>query len=386
MTSPTPSISTPADPTSRSRAAIVDWSAARQEIAAKTKPLGALGRLEDAAARLAVLQGTLHPRIDRARVCVFAGDHGVAEEGVSAYPRSVTGEMMRNFDRGGAAINVLSAANGVEVEVIDVGVDGDLSGLATIRHEKVRRSSRNFVREPAMTNAEFDAALAVGRAAADRAMADGVQALGLGEMGIGNTTAAAAILSAFSGESSAVTAGLGTGVDGNAYARKQVVVDRAVRLHLGALDGDGRGDEILRRLGGLEIAAMAGAALAAATHGIAVVADGFISTVAILCALNMSAESERAGAHALRTALFFAHRSSERGHRLAFEMCGSLEGVDARPLLDLEMRLGEGTGAALAMPILRAAAAVMREMATFASAGVSPGQHAAEHSMPSRRS
>jgi nicotinate-nucleotide--dimethylbenzimidazole phosphoribosyltransferase len=358
----------------------VDWTAARQEVAAKTKPLGALGRLEDVAERLAVLQGTLRPRIDKARVCVFAADHGVAEEGVSAYPRSVTAEMMRNFDRGGAAINVIAAANDVDVEVIDVGVDAELTELGRIRHEKVRRSSRNFVREPAMTPAEFSAAIAVGTSAAQRAAADGVNAIGLGEMGIGNTTAAAAILSAFTGESSAVTVGRGTGVDGNAFARKRVVVDRAVRLHLGAVDGMGRGEELLRRLGGLELAAMAGAARAAAASGIAVVADGFISTAAILCALNMFGEADRTGTCPLRTALFFSHRSSERGHRLALEMCGSLGEVDPRPLLDLEMRLGEGTGAALAMPLLRAAAAVMRDMATFASAGVSAGQQAAEHS------
>ena len=367
-----PAVLTPALP--------VDWTMARREIAAKTKPLGALGRLEDVAARLAVLQGTLRPRIDKTRVCVFAADHGVADEGVSAYPRAVTGEMMRNFDRGGAAINVIAAANDVDVEVIDVGVDADLSELTRIRHDKVRRSSRNFVREPAMSAAEFSAALAVGTAAAERAAADGVSAIGLGEMGIGNTTSAAAILSAFTGESSAVTVGRGTGVDGNAFARKRVVVDRAVRLHLGAVDGIGRGEELLRRLGGLELAAMAGAARAAAANGIAVVADGFISTAAVLCALNMFGEADRTGTCPLRTALFFSHRSSERGHRLALEMCGSLDEVDPRPLLDLEMRLGEGTGAALAMPLLRAAAAVMRDMATFASAGVSAGPQSAEHS------
>jgi nicotinate-nucleotide--dimethylbenzimidazole phosphoribosyltransferase len=375
-----PPTTQPTSPTVLTPAAPVDWTEARREIAAKTKPLGALGRLEDVATRLAVLQGTLRPSIDRARVCVFAADHGVAEEGVSAYPRSVTGEMMRNFARGGAAINVIAAANGVDVEVIDVGVDADLSELKRIRHEKVRRSSRNFLHEPAMTSAEFSAALEVGKAAAERAAADGVKALGLGEMGIGNTTSAAAILSAFTGESSEVTVGRGTGVDGNAFARKRVVVDRAVRLHLGAVDGLGRGEELLRRLGGLELAAMAGAARAAADHGIAVIADGFISTTAVLCALNMFSEADRTGACPLRTALFFSHMSAERGHRLALEMSGSIAEVDPRPLLDLEMRLGEGTGAALAMPLLRAAAAVMRDMATFASAGVSAGPQAAEHS------
>lgn len=359
-------------------AAAVDWALARQAMAAKTKPLGALGRLEDAAARLAVLQGTLHPVVDRTKVCVFASDHGVAEEGVSAYPRAVTAEMMRNFDRGGAAINVIGAANGVDVEVIDVGVDADLTGLTRVRHEKVRRSSRNVVREPAMTAEEFNAALAAGRAAAGRAADEGIQALGLGEMGIGNTTAAAAVLSALTGETADVTVGRGTGVDGEVLARKRVVVDRAVRLHVAEIDGVDRAAEILRRLGGLELAAMAGAAQGAAARGIAVVADGFISTVAVLCALRMAGDQgER-----LRTSLFFSHRSSERGHRLALEACAAIDDVDSRPLLDLELRLGEGTGAALAMPLLRSAAAVMREMATFASANVSPGRQAAEHVSP----
>ena len=350
----------------------VDTAVARRAIDAKTKPLGSLGRLEDAAVRLAVLQGTLTPSVDRARVCVFGADHGVALEGVSAYPRAVTAEMMRNFDRGGAAINVIAAVNAVSLEVIDVGVDADLTMHTRIRHEKVRHGSRNCLDEAAMTDDEFDAALDVGRAAARRAAADGVRALGLGEMGIGNTTVASMLLSALTGHPGAATVGRGTGVSDGVLARKRQVVDRATSLY--PLDAAADARQVLRCIGGLELAAIAGAALEAAHHRIAVVADGFISTVAVLCALHIAGADEQ-----LPQALFFAHRSAEGGHGIALDACAAISGCDARPLLQLDMRLGEGSGAALAMPILRTAAAVMRDMATFESAGVSAGDHAAAH-------
>jgi nicotinate-nucleotide--dimethylbenzimidazole phosphoribosyltransferase len=345
--------------------ATIDVSTARRAIDAKTKPLGALGRLEDVAVRLAVLQGTLMPCVDRTRVCVFGADHGIAFEGISAYPRSVTAEMMRNFDRRGAAINVIAAANDVSVEVIDVGVDADLTMHAGIRHEKVRCGSRNCLDEPAMTIQEFDAALEVGRAAARRAAADGIHALGLGEMGIGNTTVASALLSALTGNPAAATVGRGTGVTDDVLVRKREIVDRAVALYSPA-----SAKELLRCVGGLELAAMAGAALEAANHRIAVVADGFISTVAVLCALHIAGGDDR-----LAHSLFFAHRSAESGHAVALSACDAFANCDARPLLLFDMRLGEGSGAALAMPLVRAASAVMRDMATFASAGVSAAEH-----------
>jgi nicotinate-nucleotide--dimethylbenzimidazole phosphoribosyltransferase len=360
-------------------AARIDSSVARRAIDAKTKPLGALGRLEDVAVRLAVLQQTLLPSIGRSRVCVFGADHGIAMERVSAYPREVTAEMMRNFDRGGAAINVIAAANDVSIEVIDVGVDADLEGLTHITHEKVCRGSRNFLIEPAMTANELDAALTVGASAARRAAADGVRALGLGEMGIGNTTTAAALLAALTGQRAAATVGRGTGVNDEVLARKCVVVDRACELHASNANGRARPRELLRCLGGLELAAIVGAATEAARHRIAVVADGFISTVAILCAARMVNSDSDGEEIDLVSGLFFAHRSPERGHGLALDTCAALAGCDARPLLEFDMRLGEGSGAALAMPILRSAAAIMREMATFASAGVSAGEHAEEH-------
>lgn len=320
----------------------------------KTKPPGSLGRIEALGVQLACVQRTLAPAIRRARVAVFAGDHGVTEEGVSAYPARVTVEMMRNFARGGAAINVIGRANDVEIEVIDVGVAGELDGLPNVVHANVRRGTRNFAREPALTPAEVDAALEVGRAAARRAADAGVDALGLGEMGIGNTTAAAALLSALTGEAPSETVGRGTGIDDVGLARKRATVKTALARHTAALATPAAA---LAAVGGLEIAAIAGAALAAPEHGIVVVADGFISTVGILAAHRLNP--------AIRDALVFSHRSAERGHALA------LRALDACPLLDLDLRLGEGTGAALAMPFLRAAAAVMREMATFAEAGVS---------------
>jgi nicotinate-nucleotide--dimethylbenzimidazole phosphoribosyltransferase len=351
----------------------IDVERAQQEMAVKTKPLGALGRLEDVGVRLAVLQGTLSPVIDRARVCVFGADHGVTDEGVSAYPRAVTGEMMRNFDRGGAAINVIARAGNVEVEVIDVGVDADLSSLATVHSARVRAGSRNFAREPAMTPDEVRQAMEVGASAARRAHDSGVQVIGLGEMGIGNTTSAAALLSVFASASAEQTVGRGTGIDDAVLEHKRRVVEQAVGRHtqltsLSAVDA-------LRALGGLEIAAMAGAALEASSLGLAVIADGFISTTAVLAALHLARDESPARVDRLSRALFFAHRSAERGHTLAMEACGGFENCDARPLLDLGLRLGEGTGAALAVSLLRAAAAVMRDMATFTSAGVSDGGH-----------
>ena len=348
--------------------------AAQQAIDAKTKPLGALGRLETIAIRLALLQQSLAPGADSARICVFAADHGVTDEDVSAYPRAVTGEMMRNFDRGGAAINVIAAAHGIGVEVIDVGVDADLAELVTITRAPVRRGTRNLAREAAMSSAELDGAMRVGADAARRAVSDGVQLLGLGEMGIGNTTSAAALLSLLSGRDSVATVGRGTGIDDQGLARKRAVVDRAVAFH-GAARLSGR--EILRRVGGLEIAAMTGSALAAARLRLAIVVDGFISSVAVLAALHIARADSPERTAQLAGALFFAHRSAEGGHGLALEQCAAFAGCDASPILDLGMRLGEGTGAALAIPVMRAAAAVMRNMATFASAGVSSSDQTA---------
>ncbi|HWH52007.1 MAG TPA: nicotinate-nucleotide--dimethylbenzimidazole phosphoribosyltransferase [Gemmatimonadaceae bacterium] len=350
---------------------------AGRAMAAKTKPLGALGRLEDVGIRLSVLQGTLAPRVHRARVCVFGADHGVTDEGVSAYPRAVTGEMMKNFARGGAAINVIARANDVDVEVIDVGVEADLGEYTAIRQEKIRPGSRNMIREPALSAAEVDAALRAGANAARRARHDGVDALGLGEMGIGNTTSAAAILCAIGGAAPEAAVGRGTGIDDEGLARKCAVVSRAVALHRAMLHQTGM--DALRCVGGYEIAAIAGAALEASRLGLAVVADGFISSAAVLAALRIATDESEARAAEVGRAVFFAHLSAESGHRLLLSRCAEYPEVDARPLIDLGLRLGEGTAAALAVPFLRAAADVMRDMATFASAGVSTGERNVDH-------
>jgi nicotinate-nucleotide--dimethylbenzimidazole phosphoribosyltransferase len=330
------------------------WEAAWAAMDAKVKPPRSLGRLESWAVQLAVLQGTLQPRIGRGRLLVFAADHGIVDEGVSAYPRSVTAEMMRTFSSGGAAITVLARSLGLEVEVIDVGVDADLGALDGVTAAKVRRGSTSFVRGPALQETEVEAAWEVGREAVRRARADGVDALGLGEMGIGNTTVAAALLAALVAAPAAEVAGRGTGVDDEGLQRKRDVIEAALERHRAVL-GDPR--RCLSALGGLEIVSLAGAATEAARLRMAAVVDGFISTVAALVAVRIEP--------AVRPALFFAHRSTERGHGLA------LQALEAEPLLDLGMRLGEGTGAALALPILRAAADLLRDMATFEEAGVS---------------
>ena len=346
---------------------------AQRAIDAKTKPLGALGRLEAIGVRLAVLQDTLAPTIDHPWICVFAADHGVATEGVSAYPRSVTAEMTKNFGRGGAAINVIARCNGIDVDVIDVGVDADLTSVDNVYHAKVRRGTRNFRHEAAMSSEELKAAMEAGRDAVRRALQHGATAIGFGEMGIGNTTAAAALLGVLTGLPAAETVGRGTGIDDDALSRKRIVVDEAIALH-----GAHSARECLRCLGGLEIAAMAGGMIEAAQRGIAVVADGFISTVALVAAARIAAQDDPATLSAIRDATFVAHRSTEVGHVAAIAACATME-IDARPILDLDMRLGEGTGAALAIPVLRSAAAVMREMATFESAGVSAGERASVH-------
>lgn len=301
------------------------------------------------------MQRTLAPVVDPARVLVFAGDHGVTEEGVSAYPREVTAQMMANFAGGGAAVTVLARSVGASVEVVDVGVAAPLPAYGHV-DAKVRDGTRNFTRTAAMTPDETSAAVAAGRAAVQRAADDGCRLIALGEMGIGNTTAAAAVLAALLGLTAERLVGRGTGVDDAGLARKRDAVQRALALH-GDIVAAGDPMAILATLGGLEIAALTGATLEATARGLPVVVDGFITTAAVLTAVRCDA-----GVHA---SLLFAHRSAEAGHAVA------LEALDARPLLDLELRLGEGTGAVLAIPLLRAACAVLREMATFDSAGIS---------------
>jgi nicotinate-nucleotide--dimethylbenzimidazole phosphoribosyltransferase len=310
--------------------------------------------LEDLAAQwFAICEGRF-PATLRKSVYVFAADHGITAEGVSAYPSQVTQQMVLNFLAGGAAINVLARLNQVDVNVVDVGVDGDLSGHAGLIQRKVRRGSRNMLREAAMSDPELEAALAVGHALAEAAYAQSRNLIAVGEMGIGNTTAASVMTAALTGLPASLVTGKGTGVESEAYAHKCRVVESVVSRHFSEKPSP---REILRRGGGLEIAAMTGLMLGAAQRKIAIVVDGFISTAAAAIACGLEPD--------VRPFLFAGHRSQEPGHRVL------LAHLEMEPILDLDMRLGEGTGAVLAMPILEAAMRLYQEMATFTSAGIS---------------
>ncbi len=333
-------------------------ASARAHLDSLTKPLGSLGRLEDFAAQLVAIRGGDATGAFGKAVYVFAADHGIAAEGVSAYPASVTRQMVLNFLAGGAAVNVLARLHAVAVHIVDMGVDGDFDSHPDLLSHKVRRGSRNMLHEPAMSQQELFKALETGLSLADHAASHGETAIAVGEMGIGNTTTASALTAALTGRPVELVTGRGTGLDDEAYARKCRIVT-AVLLRHGAEPGTHppyEPLELLRCLGGLEIAAMVGMMLGCASRGLAVVADGFISTAAAAVALSL--------APALRAYLFAGHQSEEPGHRILLRHLG-LESI-----LNLGMRLGEGTGAVLALPILESALRLYSEMATFGSAGV----------------
>jgi nicotinate-nucleotide--dimethylbenzimidazole phosphoribosyltransferase len=321
-----------------------------------TKPRGSLGYLEEIVRRYAAIRHDPAAASGGGAIAVFVADHGVAESGVSAYPKAVTVEMLRNIGAGGAAISILARRFGYELFVTDVGVETDTSAtpFAGVRYRRVANGTRNFLNGPAMTDAEVREAIEIGIETAHEAAAGGATLLGIGEMGIANSTAAAAILAAVIGIEPVRIAGRGTGVDDHTLARKVKVIETALRLHHGVLDD---GLAMLAAIGGLEIAAMAGACLGAAAARVPVVVDGFIATAAAA-----AAERIRPG---LREHMIFSHRSAEGGHALALQAMG------VRAVLDLEMRLGEGSGAAIAMSVIEAALALFHEMATFESAGVS---------------
>ncbi len=329
-------------------------TAAQQAIDNKTKPPGSLGKLEQVAVQLAQVQHTLKPVIDPARVIVFGADHGVSEEGVSAFPAEVTMQMMANFAAGGAAVCVLSTNANASLEVIDVGVNGDLSSLTSIVHDKVRAGTRNLSREAAMSEDELLAAMQVGRDAILRAASSGCRCVGLGEMGIGNTTSAAILTGLMCAADANTVTGRGTGLADEQMPNKVRVVAQSLRRLSTCVDDP---MECLRQAGGLEIAALVGAMLEAPAHKLPVLVDGFIVTAAALIACKIEPD--------VRNHLFFAHESAEAGHQVA------LKALQAEPLLHLGMRLGEGSAAALAIPLLRGAAAILRDMASFSDAGVS---------------
>ena len=322
--------------------------------ASLTKPPGSLGRLEELANRVVAIQRSLTPKVERARIVVFAADHGVTAEGVAPYPSAVTGQMVANFLGGGAGVNALARVARAEVEVVDIGVASDLGQIAGLRQRRVAAGTRNMAREATMTQDQAEAAIAVGLEMGRDAIVTGVDMIGLGEMGIGNSTAASAVAAALTGLPVADVTGRGTGADDAMLAHKVSVIEQALQRHhpdpADALD-------VLVKVGGFELAGLAGVALAGAAGRKLVVTDGFIATAAAALAVRMC---PAAGEY-----LVAAHRSTEPGHTALLTMLGQ------EPLLDLRMRLGEGTGAALAFMLIRAAVAAFTEMATFASAGVS---------------
>ncbi len=329
-------------------------AAARQRQNELTKPTGSLGRLEELAIQLAGITGAAIPEVPAHKaVIVMAADHGVTAEGVSAYPREVTPQMVLNFLAGGAGINVLARTAGARVVVVDMGVATQLPDHADLRVVRLGPGTRNFAHEPAMTRAEAEAAIAAGASVLEREVERGLDLVATGDMGIGNTTAASAVVAALTGRPAAEVVGRGTGIDDETYARKVRVIGSALALHQ---PDPADGLDVLAKVGGYEIGGLAGVIVAAAAHRIPVVLDGFISGAAALVAASL--------APGCVPYLIAAHRSVEVGHRVVLDRLG------LRPLLELDLRLGEGTGAALAMPIIDAAVRAHREMATFAEAHV----------------
>jgi nicotinate-nucleotide--dimethylbenzimidazole phosphoribosyltransferase len=334
-------------------------AAARARQARLTKPSGSLGRLEALSIELAGMRAQAQPCVAAKAVIVMAADHGVTAEGVSAYPSSITGRMVGNFIRGGAAINVLGRAAGCRVVVVDIGVNGPIHMRGTdsggeeagprLVTQRVRSGTANLSRGPAMSRADTEAAITIGTAIVEEEVSRGLDVIATGDMGIGNTTAAAALLSVFSGRPPREVAGPGTGLDPEGVARKVAVIERALSVNRPRSDDP---LDVLQRVGGLEIAGLVGVIVRAASLRVPVVIDGFVSGAAALVAVRL--------VPAVSAYLIAAHRSAEPGHAVMLELLG------LEPLLDLRMRLGEGTGAVLALPIVDAAVRLLGEMATFA--------------------
>ena len=325
----------------------------QQKIDQKTKPLGALGQLEALALQIGLIQQRECPRLDQPQMLVFAGDHGAAKAGVSAYPQDVTWQMVENFLAGGAAINVFTRTYGLPLAVVDCGVAHEFGQREGLIDYKLGAGTENYLEAPAMTVAQCDQAIDNGVALVARYAEAGCNVIGLGEMGIGNTASASLITHCLSGRTLEACVGRGTGLDDAGLARKQALLAQALQ-RTGEIQDPA---EVLREFGGFEIATMVGVILAAAERRMVVLIDGFVVGAAALVACCLYP--------AARDYCVYAHRSAEAGHRI------QLEAMQAEPLLDLGLRLGEGTGAALAWPLLQSAVAFLNEMASFASAGVS---------------
>lgn len=329
-------------------------AAAQTKLDNKTKPLGSLGRLEEFARRVAAISSSMTPDLAKKVIYTFAGDHGVVAEGVSAFPKEVTPQMVFNFLSGCAGVNVLARHAGAEVRVVDMGVDFDFGALPGLIDRKIARGTKNLAQGPAMSRAEAVAALEAGITLALDAQAEGVAILGTGDMGIGNTTPSSAIIAAFSGVSVRELTHRGTGINDEALEKKIAAIEKGLAVN--------RPDpqdpiDVLAKVGGFEIAGIAGLVLGAAAAGIPVVIDGFISTAGALIASELHPS--------VKEYIFAAHKSVEIGHTFMLQRMG------AEPILDLGLRLGEGTGAALAMTLIEAGVKVLGEMASFAEAGVS---------------
>lgn len=319
----------------------------------KTKPRRSLGRLEELACTVAAMTGRSPPANLCKAIVLMAGDHGVAREGVSAYPPEVTRQMLLNFARGGAAINVLARQAGARLLVFDMGVCGPDQPIPGVQSRRVKPGTDNFTLGPAMDLPSTVMAIEHGIRIAAELAASGINIIGLGEMGIGNTTSASTLVAAITGESPQALTGYGTGIDDTTRAHKVAVIEQALQVNrsdrLGAL-------ERLAAFGGFEIAGLAGVVLGAAAHHVPIVLDGFIASTAALCAAGLADKASQY--------IIASHRSVEVGHRLVLRMLG------CKPLFDLGLRLGEGTGAALAMPMIEAAVRLVHEMATFSQAEI----------------
>lgn len=326
--------------------------AAERKLDAKTKPRGSLGQLEMLGVRLAGIYRDATPALPRKAVVVMAGDHGVTEENISAYPAEVTAQMVRNFVRGGAAINVLARQAGAEVVVVDTGTKTPVDA-AGVRVQRLGAGTANFTRGPAMSHEVAERAIHNGIALAEDLVREGFRLIALGDMGIGNTTASGAITAALIGVAPAIVTGRGTGIDAGQQARKTRVIERAL-----AVNRPNGGDpiDVLAKVGGFEIGGLAGLTLGCAARRVPVVIDGFITAAAALLATRLCP--------AVGDYLIAGHRSVEPGHSVI------LQALDLTPLLQLDMRLGEGSGAALALHLIDAALLILRDMATFDAAGV----------------
>ncbi|MGB9761688.1 MAG: nicotinate-nucleotide--dimethylbenzimidazole phosphoribosyltransferase [Caldimicrobium thiodismutans] len=319
-----------------------------------TKPKGSLGRLEELAAQLVAIFENPFPRINKKLSFVFAGDHGITEEGVSAFPKEVTAQMVYNFLRGGAGINVLARFAGAEVKVVDVGVDYEFGEIEGLIKRKVCYGTKNFVKEPAMTKEEAIKCIEVGYELAKEAISKGYNLIGIGDMGIGNTTPSSAITAVITGRPVEEVTGRGTGINDHFYRKKIEIIQRALEIHKPNPEDP---IDVLSKVGGTEIGACAGVVLACAESRIPVVMDGFITGAGVLIAYKVNPM--------IKNYVIASHRSMEKGHQAQIEYMG------LSPLLDLNLRLGEGTGAALAMLLIEASLRIYHEMATFDSAGVS---------------